>query len=319
MKEIGGYLEFEHCNKSMLHENFLAFNCARNCLAYLLIKKKIKKLYIPKFLCDSVFNTCQRYGVDIEYYDIDINFLPQKFNIEPDSWVYIVNYYGQISNDEINVAKNKYKNIIVDNVQAYFQEPIINIDTIYTCRKFFGVSDGAFLYSNLEIDDTIMQDESYERMRYLLGRFERTASEFYDEYVIREDDFTRAPIMRMSKLTENILRTIDYNHVSKIRKDNFKYLHNRFKKMNKLYLTIPEGAFMYPLYIENGWVIRAELRKEKIYVPTLWPEVIERNEADSLEYNFANNILPLPVDQRYGIGDMEYISRRIEKILEDVL
>ena len=83
--------------------------------------------------------------------------------------------------------------------------------------------------------------------------------------------------------------------------------------MNKLYITIPEGAFMYPLYIENGSVIRSELRKEKIYVPTLWPEVIERNEADSLEYNLAKNILALPVDQRYGIGDMEYISRRIEK------
>lgn len=316
MKEIGGYLEFEHCNKSMLHENFLAFNCARNCLAYLLIKKKIKKLYIPKFLCDSVLNTCRRYGVDIKYYDIDINFLPQKINIEPESWVYIVNYYGQISNDQINVVKNKYKNIIVDNVQAYFQEPINNIDTIYTCRKFFGVSDGAFLYSNIEMDATIMQDESYERMRYLLGRFERTASEFYDEYVIREDDFTRAPIMRMSKLTENILRTIDYNHVSMIRKENFEYLHNRFKQINKLYLTIPEGAYMYPLYIENGSFVRTELLKEKIYVPTLWPEVVKRNEVDSLEYNLAKNILPLPVDQRYGIGDMEYISRRIEKISE---
>ena len=184
MKEIGGYLEFEHCNKSMLHENFLAFNCARNCLAYLLIKKKIKKLYIPKFLCDSVFNTCQRYGVDIEYYDIDINFLPQKFNIEPDSWVYIVNYYGQISNDQINVVKNKYKNIIVDNVQAYFQEPINNIDTIYTCRKFFGVTDGAFLYSDVEMDESIPMDESLERIDYLVGRFERTASEYYLEYTI---------------------------------------------------------------------------------------------------------------------------------------
>lgn len=33
MREIGGYIEFEHYNKTYLHKNALALNCGRNALA----------------------------------------------------------------------------------------------------------------------------------------------------------------------------------------------------------------------------------------------------------------------------------------------
>ena len=44
------------------------------------------------------------------------------------------------------------KNVIIDNVQAYFQRPIEGFDTLYSCRKYFGVPDGAVLYTDLEIE-----------------------------------------------------------------------------------------------------------------------------------------------------------------------
>ena len=43
MKEIGGYLELDTYSLQMLHDGAIALNSGRNCLAYLIKKKNIKK------------------------------------------------------------------------------------------------------------------------------------------------------------------------------------------------------------------------------------------------------------------------------------
>lgn len=107
-------------------------------------EKNIKKIYIPKLLCASVGDVCRRENVEIIYYSVGLDFYPVNIDANENDWVYIVNHYGQIPNDALREYKKKYHNLIVDNIQAYFQEPVHGIDTIYTCRKFLGVTDGAF-------------------------------------------------------------------------------------------------------------------------------------------------------------------------------
>ena len=85
-----------------------------------------------------------------------------------------------------------------------------------------------------------------------------------------------------------------------------------FQSMNILNLSVPDGAFMYPLYIENGAEVRKQLQGKKRFIPILWPAVFNHFEENELEYDMANNILPIPVDQRYGIEDMKYIAREIQ-------
>lgn len=311
-KEYGGYIELDYQAGKEFHESALALNCGRNCLAYLIEAKSIKKLYIPYFLCASVANTCEKFGVEVEYYHIDKAFRPTfEKELDANEYFYLVNYYGQLSNDEILEWKQRYQNLIVDNAQAYFQMPVEGIDTLYTCRKYFGVADGAYLYTDILLDREIELDYSYKRMNFLLGRFEKGANEFYSEYVANNSFFRNEPIKCMSKLTHNLLRGINYSEVSKRRSENFEELDKVLGAINKLKLKIPEGAFMYPLYIENGTQIRKSLLKEKIYIPTLWPNVLDSCEKDELEYDLAQNILPLPVDQRYGIGEMQFLIDNI--------
>ena len=81
-------------------------------------------------------------------------------------------------------------------------------------------------------------------------------------------------------------------------------------------LVVPEGAFAYPLYIENGVEIRKRLIKRNIYIPTLWPNVLENMSTESLEYAWASNILPLPCDQRYTVEDMKYIIKCLQEVKE---
>lgn len=315
MREIGGYLCLETYNLPMRHEGAIALNSGRNCLAYLIEKRKINKIYLPKFLCASVGDTCRKLGIEVEYYSIDTNLLP-VIEDSYDGWLYIVNYYGQLSNEKIVAHKEKYRKIIIDNIQAYFQDPVKGVDTIYTCRKFLGVTDGAFLYSSCDLDDTLEQDESWSRLEHLIGSFEKGASSFYSSYTAEEEKFEEMPVRRMSKLTENLLHGINYSAVEKIRRENFIYLHKRLSAINKMKVSIPSGPYMYPLYIDNGAEIRKQLQQKKIFIPTLWPDVFNLCSEDELEYDMAKNILPLPVDQRYGIKDMEYIVKEVIKCID---
>lgn len=86
-----------------------------------------------------------------------------------DEYLYIVNFYGQISNKDISELKQVHDRIIVDNAQSYYQMPVENVDTLYTCRKFFGVADGAFLYTDNLLEREIPLDESFERMHFFAG------------------------------------------------------------------------------------------------------------------------------------------------------
>lgn len=315
LKEYGGYIELETFHGSMLHEKAVALNCGRSALAYLCEAKEIKKLYFPYFLCSSVFNLCNKLGIAYDLYHITENFKPVlTHELNENEWLYIVNYYGQLRNEAISELKKKYNRIIVDNAQSYFQLPVAGVDTLYTCRKFFGVADGAFLYTDEKLERELPVDESYERMHFLLGRYERTANEFYGEYVANNKLFADEPIKAMSKLTKNLLRGIDYKAIAKRRQENFAFLHNALKARNKLDLKIPYGAFMYPLMVDNGIEVRKKLQQMKIYIPTLWPNVLEDCAADMLEYRLAADILPIPVDQRYGIEDMKYLVEVIKNV-----
>lgn len=310
MREIGGYIELDTFTGPMLHGDGIKLNCGRNALAYLIEAKRIDKLWMPKFMCDSCDKVLSDRGVVVEYYSIGLDFKP--IVPEWDGWLYVVNYYGQLSNEYLASLGDR---VIVDNAQAYFQDPVPGMDTLYTCRKFFGVADGAVLYTDKTIE-VEQQDESFRRMNFLLGRYERTASEFYPEYAANNDFFENEPIKRMSKLTENLLHGIDYERVRQRRTENFAFLHERLHGINRLNLTIPEGAFMYPLYLENGAEIRKKLQAMKIYIPTLWPSVFALCGKMEPEYDMAKNILPLPVDQRYGKEEMEYLADEVRKCID---
>ena len=68
---------------------------------------------------------------------------------------------------------------------------------------------------------------------------------------------------------------------------------------------------MYPFYSKNPAKLKEKLISNKIYVPTLWPNVLEQNK-DEIGYDYALNIIPLPCDQRYGEVDMKKIIKIIK-------
>ena len=298
--EIGGYFEFEDYRGEEYHTGCLRINTARNCLKYLIEARNIKKLWISRWNCDAVLSTCRKSGIEIEFYDLDEYFRPiMPCRYTTDDWVYVVNYYGQ-------VPDIRFEHMILDNVQAFFEKPQTGIDTIYTCRKFFGVTDGAYLYTDSRIGRALERDRSYDRIGYLAGRYEADASDFYGAYQKNEELLDSLPLRYMSPFTENILRSIDYDCVRKRREQNFAYLHSRLQGVNLIDIKVPVGPFAYPLRVKNGGRLRKALQAQHIYIAKLWPNVVDSNEGI-----LAEDILPIPCDQRYS---MEHMSIVLEKI-----
>ncbi len=296
MKEIGGYLELDEFIDNEYYKDLIRLNTGRNALIYIIKAKKIKKLYIPYYLCNSISNVLVEYRIDFEYYNIDKKFNPLlNKTIDKDEYVYIVNYFGQLSNTRIQYFKEQYKNIIVDNTQAFFQKPIDGIDTIYSCRKFFGVPDGAYLSTDKFLEEKLEFDVSKNRMKHILGRYEGRASDYYNYFQKNDKDLKNEPLKYMSMLTRNILKAIDYTKVRDIRRKNYFYLDEKLKKINTLKVLEPDVPFAYPLYLENGMEIKKELIEEKIYIPTLWANVLDNVKPESIEYKYISNILLIQV------------------------
>jgi len=315
MKEIAGYFGLEQLISNEYYKDLIPLNTGRNALLYLLKAKNIKKVYIPYYLCNSISDMLKKNRYDFEYYKISPKFMP-VFNkrLEKNEHLFVVNYYGQLTKEKILSLKRRYKNIILDNTHAFFQKPLKGIDTIYSCRKFFGVPDGAYLSTGVTLNEDLEVDISKDRMEHILGRYEGTASDYYSKFKENDSFLKTEPLKYMSKLTHNILGAIDYERIRRARNENFTYLQAKLGIYNKIKIKTPDGAFAYPFFIEEGIPIRKGLIKKKIYVPILWPNVLTDTSEGSIENYYAANILPLPCDQRYTIKDMYVIISCINNI-----
>lgn len=316
MKEIGGYLELERFSGKHYHEGAIFLNSGRGCLAYLVELRSIRRIWVPDWMCGSVPALFCREGVEVLTYPIGFDFLPiyDKFKVGRDEWLLLMDYYGQLQAKDVEEAlKAAGGQLVVDETQGFFRSPWPGADTVYTCRKWFGVSDGAYVVTadGACLERRLARDESHRRMGFLLGRFERLASEFFVESSANNDLFDGEPAKSMSPITENILRGIDYESAKKQRNENWDALNHAFSDMNCLALRKPDGAFMYPLMTEGAQCVRQKLIENNIFVPCLWPDMADDLPEESVAWSLAEGILPLPIDQRYGREEMKLIVAKV--------
>lgn len=310
-QEIGGYLELESFHGEEYYPDLVKVNLGRTALCWLLESRKIETLYLPFFLCDSVIDACEKQGTHVIFYSLDADLtpiLPADLSLRPEEYLYLVNYYGQLTDEKILYYKKQYENIIVDHTHAFYQRPLSDVDTLYSCRKFFGLSDGAYLSTTAALTTGKDQDVSAERMGHILGRFEKDAGTYYQKMLDNAATYHQMEIRTMSRLTLNLLKAIDYEQIRQKRNDNYGCLRELLPSDSPFTRVTPDGPFAYPYYHKNGIALRKALAKEKIFVPTNWSNVIRDCASDSLEHQWAADILPLPCDQRYGKEEMQRIA-----------
>lgn len=306
---IGGYFSLELPVFPEYHTGGIALNSGRHCLEYILRYRKYNKIYVPYFSCDTILEPLRKLNRQYCFYNIDKNYrLVDDIILKENEAVLYINYWG-LQNCYCEKLASKYgKQLILDFTQAFFTTPISGIDTFYSCRKFFGVPDGGYLYTDGVIDFKMEQDESWQRMDSLVKRIDLSSEAGYEDFHKTSSLFHDAPMRQMSKFTKRMMQSIDYGLAAQRRIDNYNILR---RQLGGRQLSNGEIPMIFPYTVDSGNKLREHLIINKIFVAKYWPNVEKWIGSDSTEVWIANNVLPLPIDQRYDEQDMNRIVETV--------
>lgn len=313
-KAIGGYFELELRRGEHYHKDALRLNTARNCFEYILLARKYKKVYIPYFTCEVMLQPLLRHQVNYEFYHIGMNLEPREIvDLKPGEAFLYTNYFGLKQSCVERLAEIYHSQLIVDNAQAFFAPRIEGVDTFYSPRKFFGVPDGGYLYTDCLLEQNFSQDKSFGRMKHLLRRIDEGAEAGYADFRQNDDALDDNPIRGMSELTARLLENIDYEIVRKRRRNNFLYIHKYLRNsnlLNNVNLENEDVPMVYPYYV-NDLTLRNRLIRQKIFIAIYWSNVLQWCSPKDVDHVLCNHIHPLPIDQRYGEREMEEMIRNV--------
>lgn len=313
MREFGGYLPFDSRKREYFCDIEDVNICRLNAARYAIIKAVkdggYKKIWVPVYLCVSVLDVIKKdSAINYGLYNINQRFEPILESIAEDECILLTNYYGQKNDDYYFAMTTKYKNIIFDNTQCFYIKPnILNgVYNVYSPRKFFGVTDGAYLIGRGVKGKMLYdKDESGDRAKLLFESLEHGTNACYDEYLKTEDELTYSGIREMSYATKVILGNIDYEGIRKHRLDNYLFLCEAFNEINELRINYQAvSPMVYPLLVKKN-ELRKTLVSHKVYVPQWWKAVIENEKSNEWERYISENIYPLPIDQRYTTADIK--------------
>lgn len=214
--------------------------------------------------------------------------------------------------------KETFQNLIIDNTQGFFCDPIKGAYNVYSCRKFFGVSDGAYLIKDGIGNYSFKRDKSSYRASFLLTAIETGSNISYKSFISSEEELSSSEILEMSSLTRSILGSIDYQTIKDRRVKNFKYLSNKLDKYNDIKPTLKDDTvpMVYPFVYKDG-KLRQYLLNNKIYISQWWKYCINNKYSTEVEKIFSKFLLPLPIDQRYDTNVMDIVAALIDNYISD--
>ncbi|MGN0018106.1 MAG: hypothetical protein ACI37S_03595 [Candidatus Gastranaerophilaceae bacterium] len=261
----------------------IKLNTARNCIRYLIRAYDIKVLYVPYYICPAVKRLLKKEFIKVQYYHIDDRFMPVQ-NFRWDDFILYPNYFGICTNNVKQLAK-KYRNLIVDNSHAFYAEPM-GLASFNSLRKFFqmnySVMDGAYLYTDKKLDQNFKIAEDYE-INYDID---------YEAIVKNENRLNNDQIFLMSKTTEKLMSTINFEYEKLNRLNNYRQLEQIYGKTNELNISLEQGEvpFVYPYFTRNE-KIGYELEKQGLLIFRYWEGLPSTFE----EYNFYKYLIPIPL------------------------
>ena len=321
---IGGFFELEISGgRGPWHTDATALASGRAALRCIVRAVGPSRVWMPFYICDAALQPCEAEGVPVEFYAIDEAFdpiLPAGAPAAGECLLY-VNYFGLKTSTAARLAAAHGGRMIVDDTHAFFARGYTGAWSFNSARKFFGVPDGGYAYgAGLSAAEYPRPSEvRYEHLiNRLLGRQELA----YEQY-LQSESLVTADLGRMSVLSERLLAGVDYEAARERRLANFAVLHQAFAARNCLSPHLVPGApgsaevpYCYPL-LSNAPIPWNALWSQRIFAPRLWKDVPERAHAEQYarESMLADRLLPLPIDHRYGTGDLARVVAVVSEVM----
>lgn len=321
IKPIGGYFEWEFPpqREFSLHWNAIFLNSGRHALEYILQGiKNVSNIYIPYYTCDAVIQPLERRQIPYSFYHINEEFeIADEIRLGNNEYLIYTNYFGIKDAYVKHVAERYGSKVIIDNAQALYC-PAYAKHQIYSPRKYMGMPDGGLAVTMIQDYSYLLPHATaYDRCMHLLKRTELAPSNGYNDFKAVSQKIAESTVCRMSDISKKILTSVDLDAIKQSRHRNFRHLHEALASTNRLGKLLTHSLIgscscpmVYPYWSDSNR-LKSRLIKESVFVATYWPNVLEWTAPNMVEYEFASNLIPLPIDQRYGEEEMNRIIELI--------
>lgn len=318
--EIGGFLELQIPKGREYYKgdtDIARLNTGRMAIWHAFRLTGCERIWLPIYQCESVRKTFEKKKIQICFYHQDEKFNPIDVEAKDDDAVLLVNYFGIMSSQRMADLAKSYQHPIIDCAHAFFCKPIEKALMVYSCRKFVGVPDGAYVIgknAHIYVNE-YEQSRSSDTADFLLKRIEYGWEGNTVEARIRnEQRIDMEDCMEMSKLTRVLMDAEDYEFNRKKRKENFTYAKKLFDSINRIdtmaYMDDETIPMLYPLLVEDDNLL-PRLQATKYYQWHLWEYICDEQPTDSFEHWISRYVIPITIDQRYGPEELNYIAKMI--------
>jgi len=342
---IGG--EFDYNRKTYYNKNskigkkisLLEKNFSINGISsfYKILKelklKNLKKIYIPSYICSHLILPIKKAKLHYEFYnihnDFSSNFIPEK-----NTGLLLMHYFGK-NNPSLEFYQKQSENnfyLIEDATHSYMNK---NFDLLkknflfFSLRKHGSLGAGGWSNSRYLIDKSAVDENNFlekniqiRQEKFLMlqsNTYWKKEETFINHFKILNSIFSKKISLNIIK-KKKLNLTFNYNWEFSIKKriENWNTLNGIVKGKFKKYHDnvsdecVPLG---YIIYLKNRDKIINKLKKKGIFTSVHWSLPKEINSKNFvLENKISNTILTIPIDQRYGKKEMEYIGETLYKV-----
>ena len=315
---LGGFPRlFPRANKP---KGVYYYNSARSCLYHLLKTLKPESVFLPRYLCASFIDYAQYLDVEFKFYSINKNFLPElSLNSikNRNCLIVYVNYFG-ICSSQVKYVLDEFKNhrIVIDNSHSYKFEAEEAIATIYSPRKFFPISEGGLLFSDIKLETTA--DFSVPNLDYFEDCLRGDTDLAFEKFKENEELLGSAGPLMLGEYSYRILTTfLAEKHLLSSRAAFFAELEDRFGALNLLSHVIDGTNSIYPLCYPLQTSCKLDNRQlieRRIFAPTYWPNLADY-QINEFETGLKNQTCFLPLSNIKSHSHFKHLTDTVEDIL----
>ncbi len=299
-----------------------------------------RKAWLPAYCCESVIAPFKALGFQVHYYSMGKDLatpsrLPERLAGETVLYIHYFGFRNEAITKWLDGVPRSAAYVIEDCVQASLNANVGGHGdfSITSLRKVLAQPDGAQLASSRPFDNVLPDASESFISHMVVGKLLRYASPaasttflklFEDAESMLGDGSNPSSI---SWLSNYIMRRTNFPDVASKRRKNWELLSEAlslarlaWEHLRPLYGLLPEGVVPlgFPVRVEKGRRdgLRKFLGERNIFCPIHWrlPHLPAGEWKD--EHDLAESILTLPIDQRMGEGDIQYLADALCQFFE---
>ena len=301
-----------------------------HCLRDYIAEGGIPRAYVPVYTCETVLAPFIQLGFELSFYDVTKDFEPifDDDLLASTPLVLFTGYYGFIRYSEKDLLKVKQNGncIIQDMTHTLLNDEPYSVYADFVAgsfRKWIGVVSGGVAIKKdgkFKSEPTKIHEEHVSLRHQALSMASDCQSlDSTDKVFWSGEMLLREIFENQESDLESIAVVTHFNAAEVInkRRENYRYLSSKLKTLKEIELAFPElkegeTPSHLSIYSSDRDELQKYLRENMVKTTVYWPKgpAIPENKTYQADYIF-NNILSVPIDQRYSFKEMDTIFDKI--------